>query len=223
MIGNDYVLSRRSISYPYVVTTPPAESALNLAQVKNFLKLDMADTSEDFILNMMMTTAISGAELYIKRELINKTITTYRDNFYEAIQLRRASVSVINFIKYITGGVLTTVDPSTYSLQVSNGFPYIILNDNQVWPDPDLIPQCVQIQFVAGYGATPASIPPEIIMGMFNHVSAMYSNRGDSSSDFTGAKSKGLPMNVRSLYEPFKINTVGSYTRNPPYFRGSDA
>ena len=219
MFSNEYILDQRKIAYTYNVTTAAAATPVSLTEVKLFLKLDAADTSEDTMLTLMIESATAIGEKYTSRDFINKGYTTFRDNFCDPLELRKAKVSAIGSISYLLDGVFTVVSSSVYGLQNVDTFPYIYLQNNQSWPEGfDDIPQAVKIIFTSGYGAAGSSIPAGLRMAILNHINYMYSNRGDCNSDCSGGAG-GLPSTVKALYNPYRIINIGSYERDPSYYR----
>lgn len=219
MYNNNYILDRRKVAYTYNVTTAAATTPVSLSDVKAYLKLDAGDTSEDAILTMLINMATEIGEKYTNRDFINKTYTTFRDNFIEPLELRKSKISSISSIKYFLNGILNTIDPSVYALENSNNYPYIYLKDNDLaWPDEyDFIPQCVQIIFVCGYGATSSSVPSALKLALLQHVNMLYTNRGDCGGCSDGS---ALPGNLKALYDPYRIINMGSYERPAPHING---
>ena len=217
--NNDYILNKRKIAYTYNVTTAAAALAISLTEVKEYLKLDASDTSEDATLTLLIGMATELAEKYTGRDLINKSYTTFRDGFFDPLELRRAKVSSITSINYLVANVFTLLATSVYGLQDVNDYPYIYLKDNQSWPDNvDILPQAVKIIFVSGYGTTSASIPAAIRMGLLQNIAGLYTNRGDCGGDYSGAAS-GLSANIKTLYNPYRIINIGSYDRDTSNYR----
>lgn len=222
MLDNSYILDQRKIAYTYNLTTAAAALAVSLVEVKAYLKLDAADTSEDAILTMLIEAATEQGEKYTGRDFINKGYTTFRDGFYDPLELRKAKVSTIGSISYLVSGVFTALSVSVYGLQNVNDYPYIYLQDGQSWPENlDTIPQAVKIVFTSGYGAASSSIPSSLKMAILNHVNYLYSNRGDCASECSsGGSGSNLPGAVKSLYSPFRIINIGSYERPASFYRG---
>lgn len=214
-LGNYYY--KRKSAYTYNVLTPPDKQALDLAIVKSFLKLNDLDDDENNMLNLLVKSATTMCEKFTKRDLVNKTYVTYRDNFYDnAFLLRRSKVISITSIQYLVSGSWVTLDPATYGLQDVNDFPWVYLKLNQVWPaNVDCITQAVKITFVSGYGdCSGINIPEELLNGLLMHVNTLYNNRGDCGGDCSGPMAK-IPGAVQALYEPYRIITLSTQERPP--------
>lgn len=221
MAYNDsYILDQRKIAYTYNLTTAAAALPVSLAEVKAFVKLDATDTSEDTALTYMIEAATALGEKYTGRDFINKGYTTFRGDFCDPLELRRSKVSAISSINYMVNGAYTLLDSSVYYLQDVNDFPYIYLQNNQSWPDNvDDLPQAVKIIFTSGYGAAGSNVPSGLKMAILNHITYLYSNRGDCGGDCSSGAAGGLPPAVKSLYTPYRIINIGSYERDPSYYR----
>lgn len=215
--NNSYILNRRKIAYTYNITTASTARPLSLTEVKSFLKIDSTDSSEDAFLIMLIDSATLACEKYTGRDLINKGYTTFRDNFCDPLELRRAKVSAIGSISYLVNNVFVVISSAIYGVENVNNFPYIYLKVDKEWPiDGDVIPQSIKILFTSGYGSTASNVPADLRMGLLNHINAMYSNRSDCGGDCSDANGGGLPGTIKSLYNPYKIISIGSYER-PPY------
>lgn len=64
-----------------VITTPPEAEPLLLTLVKEMLRIDSGDTSQDNYLNLLISTARESAETFTSRGYITQTITEYYDHF----------------------------------------------------------------------------------------------------------------------------------------------
>jgi hypothetical protein len=64
-----------------VITTPPVAEPLLLTLVKEMLRIDTGDTSQDNYLNLLISNARESAETFQSRGLITQTITEYYDHF----------------------------------------------------------------------------------------------------------------------------------------------
>lgn len=207
---NNVFYQKCLIAQPYKVITPAANLAISLANVKDHLRLDPSDSSQDSYLTILIKSAINFGENYTKRTFINTTFLTYLSDFCDCIELRRSKVSSVSFIKYLKNSVLTLVDSTLYYLTDEIGFSHILLVDQKTYPtDVDVNAQAVQIQFVAGYGADDTYIPDEIKLALLNHISAMYENRGDASSDSSSATKMYLPQLSKEIYDQFRIEDIG--------------
>ena len=201
-------------AYTYNVTTAAVNKPLKLDTVKNFLKISLSDKSQDDLLNIFIDAATEFGEKYTNRDFINKTYTTFRDDFSSfcdintTFELRRSRISSVTSIKFLVNDVLTTVATSIFGFTDVTDYSEIFLKEDQQWPtNVDNIPQAVEIIFVAGYGADETSVPADVKIALLSHIAFMYENRGDCNTGDIGDK---LPLNVRTLYNKLRLINIGS-------------
>jgi len=75
----------------YVVVTPPADEPVSLADVRAHLRIDDDDTSQDALLNLLISSARRYAELYTGRSFMTQTIRAIADRFPGGILPPQAS------------------------------------------------------------------------------------------------------------------------------------
>ena len=168
----------RSKAWTYKVTTAATSTPVSLAEVKTYLKI--TGSADDALLTQLIKAATDFAEDYTKRSFINRTLTTYRDEFTDEIELRRSPLASVTTVKYLVDGSLVTVADSVYYNTLETDFSVIALEDGQSWPTGgDVRQQSVEIIFVAGFGADSTSVPEDIRTAIMQHVAALNENRGD--------------------------------------------
>ncbi len=194
--------------WSYEIVTPAAGLAVSLDDVKTYLRI--IGTDQDAELTQFIEAATAFAEKYTKRDFINKTYKTFRDSFsdfsvawsaVEPIEIRRSKLSVVNSVQYLKDTILTTVASSVYYNTSESDFGKILVLDGQQWPlsHVDNRQQAVEIEFVAGFGATEADIPSDLKEAIMAHVGAMNINRGDCTMVAS------LPDISRSIYNKYRI------------------
>lgn len=158
----------------------PAVPAISKETLKN-KHLRIVGTQDDGSLDdLYIPSAIRYFEFITGRALITQTLVQSFDRFpcQSFFFLERVSPKindtptiVINSIKYYNSeGVLTIVSTDVYDVAHENLPASVILKPNQSWPS-DLHygrVNCVEVEYVAGYGNTEASIPKE-----FHHCMAL--------------------------------------------------
>lgn len=190
-------------NFTYFVDVPPVNLPVTLATVKEWLKLDSTDTSQDALLTLLIESATLCAQDISDRILITTTFLTYRNSFRSSIELRRSVFQSLVSFKYTVSSTLTDVDSSLFYTTFEKDFSKIILKVNSEYPtDGDDILQGIQIKFKAGYGDDPANVPSNLRLAILNHLTAFYENRGDC--DLASAE-KSLPNTSREIYNKYKI------------------
>lgn len=210
----DFGLPFYSSRYPkidYVLLTGAPIVPVSLDEMKAQARVDPTITSEDTYFTMLAKAAVTAAENYMRRDLINKTYYAFMNNFpwssSTGIELTRSKLQSITAIQYLVSGVLQTVSSSTYYITNNTDFGSIYLVNGQGWPaDTDVRKQAVRITFVAGYGTLATDIPEEIKIGLLNHITFMYQQRGDSGD---AGFSSSIPQLSLDIYDQFKIYSLG--------------
>ena len=178
--------------------------ALDLASVKEHLRLDSSDASDDDYLNGLIKSVSNDFEEITNRFLIATTFKTCREFFQKIFELRRANFQSVENIKYYDiSGTLQTVASSNYN--VSDAYPYASTVFKSVFQYPileDEKPQPIEIEFKAGYGDTYVNIPQDVRMALKNMVLYLYENRGDCSSG-------NYPDAYKKTIMKYKIKSFG--------------
>lgn len=223
-----YGTSRRYISkqysyflQPFDYNTPPYDVSFNiysdyplpvdLATVKNYLKMDVTNTAEDNLITMLILVATSMGEKMTKRDFIVKKYLTYRNDFTDGFFTLRKSLfqSLLSF-EYLVDNVWTVVPSTLYYNTSQTDYSGIFLSNNQAWPNNiDQRLEAIRIIFYAGYGTTPAAIPPDLKLAILQHIMTMYMNRGDcvdcASED---AAMQALPPESKFIYQKYRIKDL---------------
>lgn len=193
----------------YILQTPAAAAVATTVLAKQQARVDSTMVIDDTYFDLLIADATQFCENYTKRDLINKTYIAYLDFFPyysdEGIEIARSKLQSITSIQYYnTDGVLTTLDAGEYSFTKSNDFSSIYLTPTSSgWPDLQQgRRQAIQITFVAGYGAFSSSVPSNLIMGVLQHVTAMYQARGDAGD---GGYDECLPKTSEKIYNQYRI------------------
>lgn len=190
-------------NFTYFVDVAPVNLALDLDFVKQWLKLDPLDTSQDALLTLLIRAATECAEKITRRTFITTTFLTFRNSFRPAIELVRSRFKSLVSFKYTVNSSLVDVDNTLYYTTFEKDYSKIILKVNSQYPtNGDDILQGIQIKFVAGYGDDPADIPADLQVAILNHLTMFYENRGDC--DLASAE-ESLPNTSRANYNKNRI------------------
>ena len=193
----------------YRVVTPPDELAVSLALVKEHLKLDLSDTSQDTYLTLLIRAVTSTIEKYTGRILINTEFKTYRECFTDSFFIKRSKLQSVTFVKYYIDSVLTTIDSDIYYISDETDFASVFLVEGESWPsDVDNRAQSIVIQFIAGYGDTQADIPYDLQIVLLDAIAYFYENRGDCSDGGSLVDAAFLPKGIQQALHFFKIMQI---------------
>jgi uncharacterized phiE125 gp8 family phage protein len=189
-------------AYPYIIIANPVNLAVSLEKVKEQLRLDPSDSSQDDYLTLLIRAATRIAEAYTRRTFINTTFRTYRDFFENCTKLRRSRFHSLEAYKYSVNGSLIDIDTDLFYVTIETGYSKIVLKDDKEYPeDIDDKLDSILIDFVAGYGTDSANIPPDLVLGLLNHIAMLYENRGDCDENMCDQfLEKNLPSATRLIY-----------------------
>ncbi len=189
-------------TYTYIIIVPPASLPLTVAEVREHLKLN-ADEPSDEYLEGLIAAVRDFFEEYTTKILINTTFRTFRDYWCNKFELRKSKFQSLEAFKYFKDDSLVDVDSSLYYITASNLYSLIVLKDEKNWPtDEDKRLQAIQIDFKAGFGADASLIPQAIKTALLNHVAYLNENKGDC--DLTNV-TKAIPNTSKLIYDMWKI------------------
>lgn len=170
------------------IITPPAVEPISLEEAKLHLRVD--HPNEDLLIAEMITGAREWIETYTRRSLITQTLRLWLSGFpsdNSPIILPGGPVQSITSVVYFdpdgnsaamldSSYALDAYDQSRHSqLTLAPGIP--------VWPLARAAANQVQITYVAGFGATGASVPATLRTAMRVHVGWSYQHREPTDRD----------------------------------------
>lgn len=217
----------------YQLITAPAENPVSLAELKAWLKI--SNNAQDAILTAIIVAVTKSAELYTKREFINKEFRTFRDYFGDynypgyggyyfffnnenPIEIRRTHLKSITHVKYInTQGTQITIDSADYYITSTDGstFSLLLPVPDKNWPS-DLQQkrlQNVEIQFTAGWtdAAEFKENWPDLYQALLAHMADVFINRGDCSDISGQCGCATAPVQARRVYDLYRIVDFATY------------
>jgi len=171
-----------------VTKTAPDVEPVTKAEVKFHLRLATtaaeaaAYTTEDDLLDRLITVARTQAEQETGRAFITQTKTLYLDewpggNEIKIPYLPLQSATVTYRLEDDTGydNTLSTVDVDTVSEPGR-----IVLQPNESWPSGTLYSdRPIKIEFDCGYGDDADDVPENIKSAILLKISDLYENRGE--------------------------------------------
>lgn len=209
------------------ITAPPASLPITTAKAKEHLRI--TDSNSDSYIDTLIAVAVDIVERYIGRYLIERTVKQWFDfvpgydldvdwqdgtfdgptflwtDTIRTLELTGFPMKAITAVVTLDDSdVETPMDPTLYIADTSDKDQpaRIILRRGQVWPANLRVSKSIYVTGTAGYGTTPASIPPSIIHAIYLIIAALWSNRGDSIDGASDVLSLG---NIRATLDPYRI------------------
>ena len=196
----------------YKQISKTSATIISLVDMKLYLRVD--HTTEDDLITALISAAVKTAEKEMNRDLLTATYENRRDSIEQDLTLRRGPYYSFTKIEYLVDSVYTLLASTEYDLAEGGIFGKIYAIDLSV-ADYDVHPEAIKITFVAGYGATAASIPDDILTAIKAHVAYMYENRGDCTESsayyVSDILSLSLPLTCQLVYKNNKIVNLGCH------------
>jgi uncharacterized phiE125 gp8 family phage protein len=186
------------------LTTPATVEPVTVAELKSHLRLDGSD--EDPYLETLIETARMEAENYTGRQFVNATWSWVLDRFpcSSTFELPKAPLSSVTSITYTDdqGNTGQVWDASKYIVDAPSG-PYVVpgrvsLAYGQSYPNTYPQINVITILFVAGYGATAASVPAPIKQAILLIAAEMYERRAQVTLSLPQSKNAITAQNLLS-------------------------
>lgn len=179
--------------------TPAAGPALDRdGEVKRQLRLDPSFADMDDTLAALIAVATDVAQKHTARALVTQKWRQYFDGFpgchmrsrheryfslesrhsyQQHFELMRSPCVSVNAIKYLDiCGEEQTLDPALYDANIDLEPATIRRSLLAVWPPHLRADNSVWVEYTAGYGDTPATVPVAIRQGMLMLISHWYEN-----------------------------------------------
>lgn len=200
------------------LSSAPATEPVTLSEAKAWLRIDTTD--DDAIITILIATARSSAEEFLRRSLITQSwkltldlsgaglnelgegvydlpISALYGGLPSAIPLPKGPVSGISSVTtYDLSNTSAVFASANYRLDSSGD--RLILGYGAMWPS-NIRPQAgCEIIYVAGYG-TSSDVPRPIKTGILIHVASLYEQRGMCED------AMDLPAGAKQLYGQYRI------------------
>jgi uncharacterized phiE125 gp8 family phage protein len=176
------------------VTDTPDVAALDNSLVKEWLRIDPSDTSNDVVINTIAAAAVQAFETYTNRALITQT----RRATYGAgmnFQLVGDPFDTLTAVESINAdGTFTAITSANYVYSAAMG-----MVETTSWQTYG-----VRITYTCGYGDETTDVPATANLAMMRYVSTNYEIREDGSM---GAISPA-PTDWKQIANALKIYTI---------------
>lgn len=182
----------------------PAAEPVDSTLVKEYLRVDSGDTSQDNVITLLITAARQAVEDYLRRCLIQTTVTWVvdSDQMRAPIWLPYApatSITSITTYDDTSGSEVGSVVTST-NYQLVSGERIVPRNDGWTVSRRD---RAATIVYVAGYGAAASSVPSAIREAVLRVIANHYEERG---AYVVGAPVNKIPADALDLLERYRYD-----------------
>lgn len=179
-----------------VVVTPPAVEPLTVDDVRQFTRDTVATQDVDDVLEQLIQTAREQAQTELGRYLITQTLDLYLDRFpmqrlgapmlldrrsaheLDPFAILLPPLQSVTSITYVDGnGATQTLAADQYQVDAASKPARITPTYGVYWPSTRDQANAVTVRFVAGYGATAASVPACVKLWMAARVKTIFDNR----------------------------------------------
>lgn len=174
---NRYGASGFAVIAAVEVTVPPSSPPVPDALVKEYLRIDTDDTSQDDVIESLTAAATEAVQDYANISLITQT--------------RRVTYGYGNFVRLPYGPVVTLTLVET---QDSEGV-WTTTTDYTNTGNGAIrfqVPGVYRVTYTAGFGATASTIPSTYQTAVVRHVKAHYEMREGLALDMTAVEIPGM-------------------------------
>ena len=207
------------------LVTPPAVEPVSVNEAKQHLRLEDEDGDDAALLAGLIRSVREFAERFLGRALITQTYLATLDAWPtnhrvegqwwdgtrdgavselsradRAIELPRPPLQSIELIRTFDDvDQATTFASSNYLVDAISQPGRVVLRNGVAPPVALRAANAIEIQFKAGYGDDPQSVPEAIRLGMLQVIAHLYENRGDE----TDQAARETP--AVTLWQPYRI------------------
>lgn len=178
---------------------PPASEPLSLSEVKLHLRLD--EETEDALVTSLIRAAREHVEAMTRRALVPQTWALVLDEWpMGELRLPLPPLRAVSGITYRTDdGTVSTVEPTTYLVDLDSAVGRVVLNAGRAWPGARLSPvNGVRVRFEAGYDTVPEAVKQAMLL-IIGH---WFQNREAVN---VGNIVNTMPFAVEALLWPLKV------------------
>lgn len=161
----------------YNLKTAPTSEPISTVEAKLFLKV--THSSEDALIDNMVTAARQFLEAFTKRSFVTQTWQRFLDFFPYEIELYHGTVASVTHIKYIDeDGAQQTLNSSLYQTDLISNPARIQRAVDQDWPDIKVgTLNAVEIEFITGVADD--KVDQKVIEPILLLIGHIYANRQD--------------------------------------------
>lgn len=188
-------------------TTEPAIEPVTVEEGKAHLRV--TGNAEDSYIAGKIRDARIFVENYTRRSLITQEWEANFDGFpcSRVITLERSPLQEITSFTYKDADLVShDVNEDSYLISTKKTPAQIVLRSAFYWPPTAFEIEVVTVQYRAGYGDSPKSIPGPLIDGILYMLGHFYANREPVITG-TRAQVVEIPQTLSTMLEPYVINS----------------
>lgn len=181
------------------LVTPPAEPAIELEQLKEFIRVDGNDY--DAQLEMFAAAAVDHIEKMCSIRLAPQDVELLADEWADLAHLPIGPVTDVVSIHYVdVAGDEQLLDDASYELAGADLARGIRPSFGSTWPGARLIPGAIRVAVTVGY----AELPPALLAATLYHASDIFAFR---ETAVVGTVAARIPMSatVEGMLSNYRI------------------
>lgn len=161
------------------IVAAPASLPITVADAKKQARIYHNDDDDE--VERILGAATASAEQYLQRKLITQTWAMYLDSWPQHVTVLFGDLQSVTHVKYTDADEdQSTLDSSTYVVDINSVPGRIILKDGEAWPTDTLSrSNPIEVQFITGYGVAGSAVPSDIKHAILLLFSYLYTYRED--------------------------------------------
>ena len=163
------------------VAQAPAGDPVSLSEAALHCRVD--STADHPALQGMIRAATKAAEQYLGRPILTRSYRQFFDAWpsSNALELRRSPLVSVTHVKtYDDADAATTFAASSYYVDTVSQPGRIVLRATATWPTAARVANPIEVEYKAGYGTDPATLPADIRQAVLMLTANLYEHRGES-------------------------------------------
>lgn len=184
-----------------VMTDAPEVEPVTVEEAKAHLKIDGA--AEDVLIGSLILTSRLHIEAALSLALISQSWTYVRDCWPKRgrVELPLSPIQSVDAVRVKDAdGVAEIISSTRYLVDLASRPPRLVWN-KEMGPQPGLPVGGIEIDFTAGFGAAPTSVPAPLKHAILMLVAHWYEHRDPVE---IGSEATRIPDAVSDLIQPFR-------------------
>ena len=184
----------------FKIITEPIVEPITVEEVKDFARIDGND--EDAMIETFVVTARHAAELYTGRAFISQSVRLVLDEWnLRALDLPMPPLISVTNVQTVDEDDSTTDFDSAKYYVVTESIPgKVVIKNDYALPSNDVRTSGgYRVNYIAGYGTTPSSVPRAIRTALLLWVTEIYEKRDLAGEPSPDVKKLLYDFRVRNL------------------------